>query len=117
MLQPVASDDSVDLGRLFVLLSCHLTELAQNAEDIETTLSSIIDEGATVDAERMKTLQKLDYLRQALEDCGALVDALSAGADVSRDDLERNIKLGVTRNLLSDGTDHESPEAGMPDLF
>lgn len=117
MQLPVECDDEVDLSRMFVLLSCHLSEMARSAEEVEITLTSILDDNVNISTEKMQTLQKLDFLRQALEDCSALVDVLSTNSAVSVQELSRHVKLGVTRNLFSDSMSSETVEAGDPDLF
>ena len=116
MPQTAALDESIDTKRLLILLSCHFSDLAQIAELVEATLSDILTDDVAVDQERLQTLQKLDYLRQALEDSSALVDVLSNSLDVTISDLDAVVKLGATRGLYTHSSSSET-EAGTPELF
>lgn len=117
MLKHAADHDEVDVNRLFVLFSCHLSDLSRSAAEIEAALSEMLGDDVSLEIEHMQTLQKLDYLRQALEDSSALVDVLSRGTEVTHQELSDSVKLGVSRSLFSDEDAVSDAEAGMPDLF
>lgn len=117
MLSDGEASNSVDLNSLLVHLSDYMSDLSQTAGEVEASLSDILTGAATLDVEAIRTLQKLDFIRQALEDTSALAAVLSKYPDVRKSDLEHETKLGATQAIFDSDKEPQKKVVGDPELF
>lgn len=112
---------SGDLNTHLVLrrLSVHLSVLAENIKQIEDATSGLLETAAEPAESLVIKLQSLDFTRQSLEDCSALVELMSGTAvfgDTSA--LTARLKLDSTKSLLSCEADPaDTKKSGEFDAF
>ena len=98
-------------------VAAHLRFLSQQVAEIEAgTCENLQDTDAPGDAV-IQSLQRLDYLRQSLDDVASLLDAMHVGDDAQPARLAA-LKMGSTRALVQDEPPpQEKPASGSLDLF
>lgn len=96
------SGDTLELRDLIRNVSIHLDGLAAEVHTIEHAIGDEFDRNRELEDGQIKRLQRLDYLRQSLEDL-ALLNLFIA--DVCKGELGptvgQRLKLAATRGLLS----------------
>jgi hypothetical protein len=112
--------DAVDVRDVVKRLPRHFLNLSKNAAEIEEALSRLVSENSEVSPQAISTLQKIDFVRQALEDTSKLMVVLSYEKSATRSDLFEATKLESTHQLftVSDSQNRETDSIqGGVDLF
>ena len=108
------------LPALMMRISGQLDRLAGETFAIEEALGNELGGAAMAGAGNIMRLQRLDFLRQSLEDLALLTHFVSQRVSGPIDaEWRHRVRLDVTRALL-DGSDRELPDAapgGEVDLF
>ncbi len=110
-------------AELLKRLSDHLNALAGDVQQIEHAVSGSLDGPHTQDPNTVMRLQRLDFLRQSLEDLAFLsLDLSRTQGDQINVSVAMNLKLDATRGLLDRGCGkvqrvEGTNSAGDVDLF
>lgn len=92
------------LSDLFVRMSDHLDGLAAEVHAIEHAIGDEMDIVVAQDGETIMRLQRLDFLRQSLEDMALLSNFLSKDHDgILQTNLAQQMRLDVTKRLICGG--------------
>ena len=99
-------------------ISDHLDQLAEEVHAIEHALGAEVS-NLSRESSTIKRLQRLDFLRQSLEDTALLMHFLATEQpDQAQPDIARKLRLDTTRALMAtDAAAGEAPGLGEVDLF
>jgi hypothetical protein len=91
----------ITLRDLLQRISRHLDSMASEVHGIEDTIGGALIEVYVKEPETISKLQRLDFLRQSMEDLALLMMSLSNDHDGSLDKgLAENLRLETTRQLV-----------------
>lgn len=117
MLEKVEESEYVDLNSLLVHLADFMSDLSQSTGEVEISLSDMLVGQDALNEESIRTLQKLDFIRQALEDTSALAAVLANYPDVQKSELQQNAKLGSIRRMFEGEPVVSEQDTGGLDMF
>lgn len=110
----------VSLGHVVGRLSAHLETLANDVHEIEVMVSKELGDGSAPGRDGIKRLQKLDYLRQSLEDAALLAYFTSRHCEGSMPTATGSkLRLETARSLLVQDTvlRSEAQQTGDVEFF
>lgn len=112
--------ENVSLDRVLRHLSAHLESLAEDVHEIEVLVSQELGKTRSLGTDGITRLQRLDHVRQSLEDASLLVHFASRTCEGGLPAATAmKLRLEATRNLLV-GQPLQKPRnepAGDVDLF
>ena len=120
------AEHSIPLAGVLKQISAHLDTLAANVFSIEEAVAETVSNARTTTRGSISDLQKLDFLRQSLEDTALLLHLLSHQQHMSGTALGEvcciasKLKLNTTQALLSFSSEQATQKAevsGDLDLF
>ena len=110
----------VSVDRMLRRLSVHMEGLANNVHEIEMLVSKELGNGRVLGVDGISRLQRLDHLRQSLEDASLLVHFASRCCKGTLPaNTARKLRLEATRDLLGPQPPQgsEPGRSGEVDLF
>jgi len=119
----MSAQQNMETQEVMRRVSAHLDGLATEVNEIEHAIGDEIEQRSAIENTYIQRLQRLDYLRQSLEDLALLNRCIAENVSGSLDTkLSSRLSLATTKKLLdrqSSGTDAKlvSDHLGEVDFF
>ena len=83
------------------LIAKHIENLAKEIREIEDNLSEVVGSKGSVPIKNIQHLQRIDFLRQAVEDLAIIIASVNFETAFNTNDCDTQLKLEASKGLVA----------------